>query len=132
MNGGEINIHATHPNLYWLVMIQATAGAALGLNFIFLSPTFPIFDMPNDLWGAIFLALSAGRIISLTLVRRMRMVRAFIAASTVYTMFLAFGTMQPWIEGRGSLQLPILYASMSALQIPLLLEPFINPWTAKR
>lgn len=136
---GEVNIRKTHPNLFWLVMIQAVAGAALGLNFIggtlsdgYPSPTFPIFGAPNALWGVIFLALSAVRIMSLTIIRRMRLVRALIAFSTVYTMFLAFGTMQPWIEGKGSLQLPILYAAMSALQMPLLLEPFVNPWTAKR
>lgn len=129
---GTIDIRKTHPNLYWLVMTLALVGLALGLNFIFLHPTFPIYGASNYLWGGIFLGIAFGKIISLNLYRRLRLVRGIMAFAVAYMMFLALGTMQPYLEGVGSLQLPILYAGMSALQIPLLLEPFINPRTAKR
>lgn len=128
---GTIDIRKTHPNLYWLVMILAVVQIALGCNFIFLDPTFPIYEAPNVLWGVLFLVIGFGKIISLNFYRRLRLVRGLMAFAVTYMMFLAFGTTQPFLEGVGSLQLPILYAGMSALQIPLLLEPFINPWTSK-
>lgn len=126
-----IDIRKTHPNLYWLVMTVAIMDVALGLNFIILQPTFSIYAAPNVLWGMIFLGIGVSKLVSLNLYRRLRLVRASMAVAVAYMMFLGLGTTQPWLEGSGSLQLPILYMSMSALQIPLLLEPFINPWTAK-
>lgn len=125
------DIRKTHPNLYWLVMILAVVGIALGLNFIVNSPTFLIYAAPNVLWGVIFLAIGLGKIVSLNFYRRLRLVRAIMAFGVAYMMFLALGTMQPFLEGSGSLQLPILYVGMAALQIPLLLEPFVNPWTSR-
>lgn len=127
----EINVRRTHPNLYWLLMVLAGTGIGLGLNFIFLQPTFLIWDAPNVLWGAIFLLSSANRIIALTS-RRLRWVRATMAFQCAYMAFLAIGTSQPYIEGQGSLQLPIIYAGMALLQVPLLMEPFVNPETAKQ
>lgn len=132
MDADTIDIRKTHPNLYWLVVILAVVQIALGLNFIINQPTFPIFSGPNELWASIFLVIGFGKLIALNLYRRLRLVRAFMALAVAYMMFLALGTTQPFLEGAGSLQLPILYAGLSALQIPLLLEPFVNPWTSKK
>lgn len=145
INDGEINVRRTHPNLYWLLMFLALTGIALGLNFIILQPTFPIWDAPNVLWGTIFLVLSVARIIALNVYRRLRWVRATMAFSAAYMAFLAIGTGEPWwhwfmaeigVSGgdpsRASLQLPIIYAGMALLQVPLLFEPFVNPVTAKQ
>lgn len=131
MNADEINVRKTHPNLYWLLMVLSLVGIALGANFILLQPTFLIFDAPNVLWGVLFLASSFARMISLNIYRRLRWVRATMAFSVAYMAFLSVGTGQPFWEGTGSLQLPILYAGMALLQVPLLVEPFINPETAK-
>lgn len=131
MNDAEINVRKTHPNLYWLLMFLAATGIALGLNFIILSPTFPIFDTPNVIWGATFIVVSIARLIALNVYRRLRWVRATMAFSAAYMAFLAIGTGQPFVEGSGSLQLPIIYAGMALLQVPLLFEPFVNPVTAK-
>lgn len=128
----EINVRKTHPNLYWLLMFLAATGIALGLNFIFLQPTFLIWDAPNVLWGAIFLVVSVARVVALNVYRRLRWVRATMAFSAAYMAFLAIGTCQPFIEGNGSLQLPIIYAGMALLQVPLMFEPFVNPVTAKQ
>lgn len=126
----EINVRKTHPNLYWFLVLLAGGGVALGLNFILLQPTFLIFDAPNVLWGAIFMVISIARIIALR-VRRLRWVRATMAASAAYMGFLAIGTGQPFWEGTGSLQLPIIYALVAVIQVPLLFEPFVNPVTAR-
>lgn len=128
----EIDIRKTHPNLYWLVMILAVGGLALGLNFIVNQPTFLIYDAPNWLWGVIFLAIGTAKIFFLNVYRRLRAVRLCMAFAISYMMFLACGTTQPFLEGSGSLQLPILYAMASAVQMPLLFEPFINPWTSRQ
>lgn len=131
LNNGEINVRRTHPNLYWLLMVLSVTGIALGLNFIVLQPTFHIFAAPNAVWGGIFLATSIARLIALNVYRRLRWVRATMFFSAAYMAFLAVGTGQPFVEGTGSLQLPIIYAGMALLQVPLLWEPFVNPETAK-
>lgn len=126
----EIDIRKTHPNLYRLEMVISIMSFMLGLNFIINTPTFLIFDLPNVLWGTIFLVLSSCEVVFLNIIRRLRYVRACMAFSVTYMMFLAAGTTQPFFEGVGSLQLPILYAGVSAARMPLMLEPFINPWTS--
>jgi hypothetical protein len=129
---GSIRLSRTHPTLYRTVMLFAVLSIALGLNFWILAPTFWIYDQPNALWGTIFLALGTAKIVFLNFYRRLRAVRATMAFAVAYFLFLSVGTGQPFVEGQGSLQLPFLYLFCAVIQIPLLLEPFINPWTARR
>lgn len=129
---GQVNLHRTHPGLYRSAITLGVVNLALGLNFILLSPTFLIYDSPNVLWGVLFLALGVLKILFLSVFRRLRAVRAVMAFAVAYYLFLGVGTTTPFVEGTGSLQLPILYVSLAALHVPLLLEPFINPWTARR
>lgn len=131
MNGGEINIRKTHPFVYRLIMSMAFVSLALGWNFIQNQPTFLIYDLPNVLWGGIFLAVGLGQILALNFYRRLRLVRASLAFSAAYMAVLAWGTSTPYREGTGSLQLPIFYAGWCLIQLPMLFEPFINPWTAR-
>lgn len=129
---GSIYLWHTHPNLYLAVTTLAAINIALGLNFVFLQPTFLIYDSPNLLWGLIFLTLGVGKLVFLNVVRKLKAVRAVMAFAVAYMIFLGVGTTTPFFEGSGSLQLPIMYLSLAALQIPLIVEPFINPWTARR
>lgn len=138
---GSINIRKTHPTLYRLVMSIALIQIALGLNFLVgkdvlsltsFQPAFFVWDMPNWLWAAFFLAIGVSKIVFLNFYRSLRLTRATMAFAVAYLLFFAVGTMQPAIEGKGSLQLPVLYAGIVALNVWLLLEPFINPWTARR
>lgn len=126
------DIRKTHPNLYWIVMILGVMQVALAFNFFILSPTFPIYAAPNVLWGAIFLVIGAGKIITLNFYSRLRLVRAIMAFSWVYTMFIGLGTCQPFLEGSGSLQLPIVYVGIAGVLLVLLFEPFYNLWTDRR
>lgn len=128
---GFVNIQKTHPNLYWLVMILGVMQIALALNFFILSPTFPIFAAPNVLWGVIFLVIGVGKVVSLNFYRRLGLVRAIMSFSWVYTMFIGLGTCQPFLEGSGSLQLPIVYVGISGVLLVLLFEPYINYLTAR-
>lgn len=138
---GQVNLHRTHPTLYRLVMSIAVIQVALGLNFLIgkdvlgltsFTPAFYVWGMPNWLWATFFLAIGGSKLVFLNLYRSLRLTRATMALAVAYLSFFALGTMQPALEGKGSLQLPILYAGMVALNVWLLLEPFINPWTAKR
>lgn len=131
INGGEINVLRTHPNLYWFLMFLSFGGIALAVNFFIFNPTFSIWGRPHELWGAIFLVSSFARLIALNVFRRLQWVRLTMFISVAYMAFLAIGTSQPAFEGNGSLQLPIVYALVVAIQVPLLFEPFINPKTAK-
>lgn len=131
MLSSEIDIRKTHPNLYWLVMTLAVMQVALAFNFFILQPTFQIWGLPNFLWGSIFLVIGVGKIAALNFYRRVRLVRGLMIFAVAYMGFLAIGTGQPWLQGNGSLQLPLLYGALCLLQIPLIREPFINLVTAK-
>lgn len=132
VDGRTINVRLTHPNLYWMLMMSSSFLILLGLNFLFLNPTFLIYGTSNYLWGSIFLALGLGKVFFLNIYRQLRCVRILMATVFSYIMLLAYGTCQPFVEGEGSLQLPILYAGWAIIHIALLLEPFINPWTARQ
>lgn len=129
---GTINIRKTHPNLYLGITTFALIDVALGLCFSFFHPTFPVYGMPYQLWGVIYLALGISQLVFLNFYRRLTGVRVTMVCSIIFALFFGFGTLQPVFEGNASPQLMILYAGIAALQIPLVLEPFINPWTARR
>lgn len=128
----EIDIRKTHPNLYWQEMGLSLVYVLLGLNFIFLHPTFLIFERPNLLWGIVFLVLGGSEAIFLNFYRSPHLVRLCMAFSVGYMLLLCLGATQPFLEGNGSLQNPILYLALMIVQIPLLREPFVNPWTRRK
>jgi hypothetical protein len=129
---GSIRLSQTHPSLYRSIMLLSTGSILMGLNFWIFNPAFLVYDLPNQLWGSIFLTLGIAEIVFLNLYRRLRLVRATMAFSIAYFAIFGLGTAQPVFEGKASLQLPILYGGLVVLYLVLLLEPFINPWTARR
>jgi hypothetical protein len=132
VNGAVIDIRKTHPNLWLLVMTYGGVCTLLGLNFLFLSPTFLLWQTPNYVWGVVFMFLACAKFVFLNVYRNLRLVRLTMAAEVGFMLFIALGATEPFLTGKGSLQLPILYVGMALLELPLLLEPFINPWTARR
>lgn len=131
INDGEINVRRTHPTLYRMLMAIALVGIGLSINFFFLKPTFPIWGVPNIIWGGIFLVVSINSIVSLNFYRRLEWVRATMGISTAYFAIMAVGTTAPSWKGDASFQLPLVYALVVAFQFFLLKEPFLNPETAK-
>lgn len=152
---GEINIHDTHPNMYWMLMAIAVVGILLAANFLFLHPTFPIWGVPNAIWAVLFLVSSVARIVTLTIHRRLRWIRYTMAFSMWFMFVIAIGTVQPFLENihinlqlafpiwdtqlalpvwdsKASLQLPIVYVGLVAIQWYLMKEPFLNPETEKK
>lgn len=131
INKGEVNILKSHPNMYWMLTAISVGSIAWGINFFAFNPTFHIWGIPYELLGAVFLVTSVARLITMNLYRRLFWVRATMAVSMGYMAFLAVGTTQPAFEGEASLQLPIAYALLVGIQIPMMLEPFVNRETAK-
>ena len=132
VNGGRIDVRKTHPNLYLAVSTLALVSVALGVNFWVFNPAFQVYGASNRVWGSIFLLLGIGKLVFLNAYRRLPLLRATMAAAVAFMLFFGVGTLEPVLEGDASAQLLILYVGLSVLQIPLLLEPFINPWTARR
>jgi hypothetical protein len=132
LNGGTVKVRKTHPNLFRMILAYGIINVALGINFWVFTPAFLVWGLPNSVWGTIFLALGVAKITSLAIYRNLTLVRATMALAVAYMLFFGAGTLEPTLQGKASAQLAILYAGLALLQIPLLLEPFINPWTAAR
>lgn len=128
----KARVAKTHPNRYWLIMCFAVMFAALAVNFHFFTPTFLVYGAPNYVWSACFLALSTGLFVFSNLWHTLEGLRLCLSLSVAFLLFFAAGTSEPFIHGEGSLQLPIVYLGLSALAFPVLIEPYVNPWTAAR
>lgn len=111
-------------SLYWQVMALSVVMVALGINFLAFTPTFLVYRLPNELWGSIFLALALARLASLVR-RNVRLLRATMWLSVVAFLGFAPGTMQPVLEGKGSLQLSILYIGLGVMElVRLIMDSF--------
>lgn len=124
-----VNIRGSHPNLYRSVMVFGCIYIGLGVNFIATTPTFNPYQIPYDFVGALFLALGALKIILLNVLRDLVWLRRIMAAEIMVSLWWGIGASITFFRGQTSLQLPILYAGLSVLEVFLLLEPFMNPLT---
>ena len=129
---GTVDLRKTNPNLWRAVLGFAIINISLGFNFLIFHPVFLLWHQSNYLWSAIFLTLGTSKIVFLILKRNLSMVRLTMGAEIGYMMFLAIGATEPVLTNSASMQLPILYVGLAFLELPWLLEPFINPWTARR
>lgn len=127
----NLNIRSSHPNLYYAVMVFSFIYIGLGLNFIFTTPTFNPYMIPKEIIGAVFLALGLSKIVFLNFIRNLRIVRMLMALEVGYALWWGIGTSITFFQGRTSLQLAVLYAGLSVLEMFLLVEPFVNPFTKK-
>jgi predicted membrane channel-forming protein YqfA (hemolysin III family) len=122
----------SHPNLYKAFTAYALISLALGLNFIFLKPTFDPLGVPKGLIGAIFLALGSTKLLLLNVYRSLRLLRLVMAMAIGVMLFWTGALTLAFFKlGQTSLQLPITYLGLSILGMPLLVEPSVNPITDK-
>lgn len=127
-----VNIRKSHPALYRAIMTFACMSIALAINFWFSKPTFNPYGVPKEWIGVVFAVLGSSLIVFLNAFHNLRMVRLLLATSVSFTFFWGVSNSQQFFAGNASLQLPILYVAISLLQIPLLIEPPVNPMTEKR
>jgi len=131
LNGGRVDLRKTHLNLWRMVLLLALGELLLGANFLWLQPTYPIFHAPNELWGVCFVVIALAQALALLISHSLPLVRGCMSVAVAYILIVAVGACEPWLDGVGSLQLAILYAGMAVIQLPLILEPFLNPMTNK-
>lgn len=122
----------THPNLYMTYMVFALLSIALGLNFLFLTPTFMPFDIPKELASLAFLGCGLIKLMLLLVNPSHTLLRLSMAMSvTIYSFWAGMLTFEFLRLSQTSMQLPLTYIGLAALGALLLLEPFSNPATAK-
>lgn len=128
----RVNIHESHPNLYFSIMTLGLMSIVLAINFWFSQPAFTPYGIHKNVVGVIFSVLGASQLVFLNVFRNLRMVRMTLAASISFMFFWGISNTQQFFNGNASLQLPILYIALSVLQIPLLIESPVNPMTRKK
>lgn len=128
----------THPNLYKTYMAYAVLSIALGLNFIYLTPTFMPLDMPKYPIGLAFLGCGAIKLTLLVLseVFPLTYMRSWLRLSlsmsiTIYSFWAGATTFDFFRFSQTSMQLPLMYMGAAVVGYILLLEPFTNPATEK-
>lgn len=128
----RLNLRKSHPGLYHSIFTVAAMGIALAVNFWFSKPTFNPYGIDRHVIALVFALIGASQFVFLVLVRDLRMVRLMLAVSLSWMMFWGLSNSQQFFAGRASLQLPILFITVSILQIPLLIESPVNPFTEKK
>jgi hypothetical protein len=125
-----VNMRQTHPNLYKAYTSYALISAALGLNFLFLHPTFDPLGIPKDVMGVIFLALGGSKLLLLNVAHNTTAIRGVMALGIAVMLFWASAlTIEFFLRSQTSLQLPITFFGLALLGIPIILEPPANPLT---
>lgn len=128
----RVDIHKSHPGLYYALMTLGFMGVALGFNFWLSTPTFDPYDINKNIIGGVFFALGLSQLFFLNVYRDLPMVRRVLAVSIVWMFFWGMSNAQQFLAGNASLQLPILYVTLAILQVPLLVEAPVNPMMEKR
>jgi len=105
---------------------------ALAVNFWITTPAFNPFSINKNLVGVVFFVLGVAQLVFLRVFRSLRMVRIGLAVSIFVMVSWGLTNVQQFINGHTSLQLPILYLTLGALQYVLLIESPVNPMTKKR
>jgi hypothetical protein len=128
-----MNLRRTHPNLYKAYTVYAALNVALGLNFLFLNPTFDPLDIPKAIPGAVFLTLGLAELSFLNIFRNAALLRLTMATA-ITSMFFWCGalTFDFFRLEQTSLQLPLTFLGLAVLGMPLLAEPSVNPITDAR
>lgn len=130
--GNTVDIRKSHPNLYWSILMFGFIYAALGINFIFTTPTFQPYPIPYPIVGAVFLTLGMLKIILLNFIHNLDWLRKVMGVEIGVALWWSIGGTATFIQGKTSLQLPILYVGLCFLEVFLLREPFVNPATSEK
>lgn len=123
----------THPNLYKTYLAYAVLSIALGLNFLFLTPTFMPLDVPKWPIGLTLLGCGVTKLTLLLLnFHNTNLLRPSMALSVaIYSFWAGALTFDFFRLSQTSMQLPLCYMGLATVGLFLLLEPFTNPATAR-
>lgn len=127
-----MDIKRTHPHLFLAYLIYGLLCVALGLNFLFLNPTFDPLDVPKQIPGGISMTLGVCVLAFLKFRSATPLRVAMASLITVFFFWCGALVFDFFRLGQTSLQLPITFLALGALAIPLTIEPSINPATLKQ
>lgn len=119
----------TNPTTWQKLFVFAVLSTALGLNFIFLTPTFMPFDMPKWPIGLLLVGCGVAKL-TLLLVNGSPVIwiRSSMALTvSIYSFWGAILTFEFFRLDQTSLQLPLTYIALALLGVLLLMDPFSNP-----
>jgi hypothetical protein len=128
----QVNLRKSHPGLFHSILTVGCMGIAMALNFLLYRPTFNPYGVDKSIIGLVFAAIGLGQLVFLIGVRDLRLVRIMLAISISWMMFWGLSNTLQFFAGNASLQLPIMFVVVSILQVPLLLESPVNPFTEKK
>lgn len=128
----QVNLRKSHPGLFHSILTVACMGVALAFNFWIFTPTFNPYGIDKNIIGIVFAVIGLGQLVFLIVVRDLRMVRIMLAVSISWMMSWGLSNTQQVFLGKASFQLPILFIVVSILQVPLLIESPVNPFTEKK
>lgn len=126
-----LKIRKSNPGLYHSMMVFGVMDITLGLNFFFSTPTFDPYGIPKIVPAMVFTILGVGQLLSLNAFHNLKMARIITAISLGFMFFWGLGNTQQFFDGKASLQLPILYVSLSILQVLSLIESPVNRMTER-
>lgn len=130
VNGSQ-RLKNTHPNLWKTYMLYALLSIVLGLNFLFLTPTFMPLDIPKWPIGLTFLGCGLIKLVLLLVNSKNLWLRFSMAQSVgIYSFWAGALTVDFFRLSQTSMQLPLTFMGLAGLGFLLLIEPFINPATA--
>lgn len=104
----------------------------LGLNFLFLKPTFNPLGIPKGTFGIIFLAVGVVGLIFLNFAKPRLVKMVMAVAASLLLFYSALLVIQFFQLKQTSLQLPITYTIISLLGLYSLTEPSVNPLALKK
>lgn len=121
-----------HPTLWKVYLTYALGSILAGLNFIYLTPAFMPFDMPKWPVGLIFLSCGVIELLLLLFVSSATWLRRSMALTVfIYLFWVGALTYDFFARSQTSMQLPIFVLIGATVALFSLIEPFINPATAK-
>jgi hypothetical protein len=127
----KVDVRKSHPSLYHLIMAVATGSIALGVNFWTSNPTFNPYGWSHHWIGVVFFIIGTAQALFLNIWRDLRLVRIALMLSSAFYVFWGGTNTQQFFNGNASLQLPIMFMIVAAVQALLLLEAPVNPMTEK-
>lgn len=128
----RVDLRKSHPLLFHLSMAIAVGSLVLALNFWFFAPAFDPYGVPKAAVGVVFAIIGTALLTFMTLYRDLRLVRFSQASSTLWMLFWGCINTKQFFDGNASLQLPLVFFTLAAMQIAMLIESPVNPMTEKK
>lgn len=130
-NHERVNIHLTHPSLYWTILFFALMSVGMAVSYWFgPAPTFNPYDIDRDLVAGVFFLYGVWQIVFLN-THYLLMVRIGMAFAGVLMGAWGFANTFQAFAGKASFTLPLVLGTIGAVHLKWLTEAPVNPVTRR-